>query len=527
MNADPVVGSRARARLLASQRRILDCIAGGAPLHEVLEMLVQLIEDQSEGLRCAILLADSARRQLRFAAAPNIPQDYKTHIEPYLRIAPNMGSCGTAAFLRKPIYTRDAATDRLWEECLDIAARNGLRAIWSTPILSDECDVLGTFAMYYGEPRSPDPAQMELIEMGTQLARVAIEATKASALLRAIFLEAPQALVIGDLQGNIIRLNPAFERLFGHTRDELKGRSIPSLVNERDRAPYQKLMHEVANERRDHFAADTRYRRADGTSVWVHATTSLLRGPAGEALCLVTLVEDVSERRRAEDAARATARKLRALTRRLVDLQEAERRKISHELHDSVGQTLTALRINMDIMRERLSKGGDPLVRERNDDSLELIESAFKAVQDVMYDLRPPMLDDYGLVASLQWYGREYTRRTGVEVDVRDHQVPRLAGDAELALFRIAQEALTNVARHAHASSVAIDISMNGEDVVLAIADDGVGFDREDGRSDRAGYGLTTMRERSEALGGTFAIASEENAGTRIVVTVPGGACGK
>jgi len=327
--------------------------------------------------------------------------------------------------------------------------------------------------------------------------------------------------VIGDLEGNIVRLNPAFERLLGHAREELKGRSIAALVNERDRARYRELMREVAAEERNHFAIDTRYRRADGTSTWVHAMTSLLRGPNAEPLCLVTVAEDISERLRAEEARNRGARKLRALTRRLVDLQEAERRKISRELHDCVGQTLTALRINMDMIREEAAKDGNRVISERNDDSLGLIEYAFKAVQNVMYDLRPPMLDEYGLTASLQWYAKDFTRRTGIEVEVHDHEVPRLATQIELALFRIVQEALTNVARHADAVAVTIDVSMNGDDVVLSIADDGVGFDREDGGTEPAGYGLSTMRERSEALGGTFAIVSEENKGTRIAVTVP------
>src|SRR5436189_2481580 len=97
-------------------------------------------------------------------------------IGPFLGFAPEMGSCGTAAFLRKPVYTQDTGTDPLWKECRDIAVRNGLRAIWSTPILSDDNAVLGTFAMYYGEPRLPSPEHIQLIDMATQMARVAIEA---------------------------------------------------------------------------------------------------------------------------------------------------------------------------------------------------------------------------------------------------------------------------------------------------------------------------------------------------------------
>jgi len=165
-----------RAALIDSQRRVLERIANGAPLGEILETLVRLIEEQAHGMRCAVLLADSQGQRLSFAAAPSIPEDYKAGIDPFLRIAPGMGSCGTAAFLREPVYTQDTATDPLWKDCGDIAVRNGLRAIWSTPILSDDNAVLGTFAMYYGEPRLPSPEHIQLIDMATQMARVAIEA---------------------------------------------------------------------------------------------------------------------------------------------------------------------------------------------------------------------------------------------------------------------------------------------------------------------------------------------------------------
>src|SRR6266852_5297481 len=175
-----------RAALLDSQRRVLERIANGAPLREILETLVRLIEEQAHGMRCAVLLADTQQQRLRFAAAPSIPEDYKTGIGPFLRIAPEMGSCGTAAFLREPVYTRDTATDPLWKDCSDIAVRNELRAIWSTPILSDDNAVLGTFAMYYGEPRLPSPEHIQLIDMATQMARVAIEAKGSEERMQAL-----------------------------------------------------------------------------------------------------------------------------------------------------------------------------------------------------------------------------------------------------------------------------------------------------------------------------------------------------
>ncbi|HEX9435516.1 MAG TPA: GAF domain-containing protein, partial [Burkholderiales bacterium] len=136
-------GRDRRSALLDCQRQILERIAIGAPLAESLGTLVRLIEEQTPDMRCAVLLADAEQRALSFAAAPNIPEDYKQGIEPFLRIAPDMGSCGTAAYLRAPVYTEDTATDPRWEGCRHFAVRNGLRAIWSTPILGDDNAVLG------------------------------------------------------------------------------------------------------------------------------------------------------------------------------------------------------------------------------------------------------------------------------------------------------------------------------------------------------------------------------------------------
>jgi PAS domain-containing protein len=220
--------------LLDSERRVLERIASGAPLREILETLVRLIEEQAHGMRCAVLLVDTMQQRLRFAAAPNIPEAYKAGIDPFLRIALNMGSCGTAAFLRKPVYTKDTGIDALWEDCREIAVRNGLRAIWSTPILSDDNAVLGTFAMYYSEPRLPSTDHIHLIDMATQMVRVAIEAKSSEELLRTVFEGAPCGMGITDLEGNIVRVNPAFARLVGHTQAELQGKTIADVTYDED-----------------------------------------------------------------------------------------------------------------------------------------------------------------------------------------------------------------------------------------------------------------------------------------------------
>jgi PAS domain S-box-containing protein len=281
-----------RAALLDSQRRVLERIASGAPLEEILETLVRLIEEQAGDMRCAVLLADAGQQRLRFVAAPNIPDDYKRGIEPYLRIAPDMGSCGTAAFLRQPVYTRDTAIDPLWENCGGIAVRNNLRAIWSTPILSDANLVLGTFAMYYGEPRLPAKEHIELIDMATQMARVAIEAKHDEEMLRMVFEGASDGILITDLAGVMVRANPAFAAMLGYTPAELHGKKIADISQEEHDLA---LIEELLALGGDEIASDRRYRSKSGAILWARERSALRRDTAGEPRYVLTQVKKMTE----------------------------------------------------------------------------------------------------------------------------------------------------------------------------------------------------------------------------------------
>jgi PAS domain S-box-containing protein len=290
----PTAEPGTRAALLESQRRVLERIASGAPLEEILETLVRLIEEQAGDMRCAVLLADPAQQRLRFVAAPSIPDDYRLGIEPYLRIAPDMGSCGTAAFLRQPVYTRDTATDPLWENCGQIAVRNGLRAIWSTPILSDASIVLGTFAMYYGEPRLPAEEHIQLIDMATQMARVAIEAKHDDEMLRMVFEGAADGMLITDLAGVIVRANPAFAAMLGYTPAELHGKTFAHITQGEDA---RALVEELLSLGRDEIAIDRRYRSKGGAILWARERSALRRDGAGEPRYVLTRVERITEAR--------------------------------------------------------------------------------------------------------------------------------------------------------------------------------------------------------------------------------------
>ena len=217
-------------------------------------------------------------------------------------------------------------------------------------------------------------------------------------------------------------------------------------------------------------------------------------------------------------------KQIRVYARRLSTAEEIERRRLARELHDRVGQNLAAISINLNYARDHLQLAGGGRTARRLDDAIAQIGEISACIRDVMCELRPPVLDDYGLVAALRWYAQQVATRWSLDVQVVERRPwPRLSGDREMVLFRIVQEALLNVAQHAQATTVRITADLRPATAVLTIADDGQGFDTASvGQArKRSGWGLVTMRERAEGVGATLRIDSSPGAGTHVVVRMP------
>lgn len=248
-----------------------------------------------------------------------------------------------------------------------------------------------------------------------------------------------------------------------------------------------------------------------GGAVASHVTISQHKKIEAEK---IRLYEEVSRQRQ----------QLRALSQQVAEAQEAERKGLAREMHDRVGQSLTALDFNLNLIRAWLAElpGETGQIQAQLDDSLGLITEMSKTIQNVMADLRPPVLDDYGLVTALHWYSTRLTARTGLRISTYGEEpAPRLAASVENALFRIAQEALTNVAKHALARQVTVTLEVEGDTVRLVVTDDGAGFEPLQLESvERQGWGLLTMTERAEAVGGRCFIHSQSGQGTQVIVEV-------
>src|SRR6266850_1306166 len=272
------------------------------------------------------------------------------------------------------------------------------------------------------------------------------------------------------------------------------------------------------------FTHEDRVRRPDDTERIVRTQGEIVRDPKGRVLKMVGACLDVTEGRNAEIALRAAAASLQSLTRRLVQVEEAERRRIAGELHDRVGQNLSALNINLDIVLGALGADAPQDVRLRPRDSLGLVDGTLQTIEDVMADLRPPLLEEYGLGAALGWYGEEFAKRTNIAVEFEDlarEHSRRLRRESAVALFRIAQEALTNVAKHAQAKHVELRLEADAQQMLLTVRDDGAGFDPAAAAARASRLGMTTMRERVVAAGGSLELESAPNEGTTLRASVP------
>lgn len=233
---------------------------------------------------------------------------------------------------------------------------------------------------------------------------------------------------------------------------------------------------------------------------------------------------DITERKKALESQKANAEQIRDLLHRLVTVQEAERRGLSANLHDMVGQSLSVLGMGLETIRSLLPGAVQKQTEVTFGEMNRLLKETMGSVRAVMSDLRPPLLDDYGLFAAIEWHARQFESRTGLHVAVEGAAPePRLAPEVELALFRIAQEALINIAKHAAASQARIMIAGIAGGARLLVEDDGRGarVARAANDPDSSGWGMAVMRERAAAVGGALRVEHPDR-GMRIVVEVGG-----
>ncbi len=329
------------------------------------------------------------------------------------------------------------------------------------------------------------------------------------------------AIVAVDGHMLILLFNPAAELMFGRTAEDTLGLPLETLIPQRLRGVH---VHHMANfngpghelPRTVVPQRDIVGLRADGSEFPIESTFS--KAVVDGHLQMTAVLRDATEKRKAEMELREANSQLRELSNSLTQVREQERTRISRELHDDLGQQLTGLKLSLSWLGNRI-KDGRETAAQNVDDMRHQLDAAIASVRRIAAELRPPVLDDLDFSEALAWQTREFTRHSALEVSL-NLEAGALVKDNEVAtaLFRIVQEALTNVVRHAQATQLQIGLNQRDGQLVLTIHDNGRGFD---GLVRKGGVGLVGMRERCSAIGGVFGIESSPGTGTTISVSVP------
>ena len=553
--------------LLAGEKRLLEMVAKGDSLPSILDAICRLVEELCSGCLCSILLLDSSGKRLWHGAGPSIPKPYAQAIDGFV-IGPNVGSCGSAAYRAEQVIVSDIATDSRWTSFRDEALTNGLRACWSTPILSFENKVLGTFAMYYREPRSPAPRHQDVIEQITHLASIAIQRKRAEEALRA-----SEQLARGQVEAltyslDVLATAPAPDKFLGQMLSTM-GRLLAAqsvilwLLDESDDSLVLRA-----------WAEGTNFAKADPEHPWVKNPLSwkqdrglrdlffsgvpvvcedlehdpdislelreyLKSGGTKKFLRIPTLVggrvrgfigirhgERPSYRPEEIELAQALAHQA-MLAIQLNEFAEQsrqaaileERNRMARDIHDTLAQGFTGVIVQLEAAEDAIGCSRRKEVNEHLQRAAELARRSLSEARRSVHALRPEALQAGNFWDALQGIVKNTTAGTALHTTFELHgQLRDLPPVWQENLLHIGQEGLTNALKYAHARNFETRLTSDTKELRLELRDDGDGFE-VNARHD--GFGLAGMRERVEQMGGSLKITSARGKGTKLVVTLP------
>ncbi|HEY4362057.1 MAG TPA: PAS domain S-box protein [Bryobacteraceae bacterium] len=373
------------------------------------------------------------------------------------------------------------------------------------------------WAMASGSVRCNDagvPIRVDGITIDiTERKEAELRLRESEARFRAMFENAGVGIALVNHEGVLTECNPALAQLLGYSSEELRHMSFPQFTHkddvERDWAKFQDLIAGLS----DRYAVEKRYWRKNGQLIWAHLVVSLVRDAEGKPLFSIGMVEDITQRRVAEQ-------ELRALSEKLINTQEQERTRMARELHDDIAQQLAALSISVSNLKRTIS-ASDVELRTQTDRLHQRLAGAAESVRRLSHELHPAVLEHSGIAAALESYCEKFSVLNHIEVSLdAEGRFDDISPAVALCLYRVTQEALQNVAKHSAAKQAHVELSRSNGQVHLKISDEGRGF--EAARSvPRAGLGLVSMKERARLVNGTLHIDSAPGKGTRLRVSIP------
>jgi two-component system sensor histidine kinase UhpB len=334
---------------------------------------------------------------------------------------------------------------------------------------------------------------------------------------RSLIEKGNEIIAMHDREGNVIYISPSIEKLMGYTAEGRVGKNAFEFIHPDDVQRIKKILGKLVANPGSTATAQWRQQHADGSWHWMEGVaTNLLHDPAVGAV--VHNFRDISERERIETELIEKNTELQKLSAYLQHVREEERKYIAREVHDEIGQLVSALKIDIDWVNIKIPEL-DASAQKRIDHATKTIEVLIASIRKIASSLRPSILDDFGLNAAVEWQCREIRNVNGIQcIFNTDFDDKNLSIETKTELFRITQESLTNVMRHSQAENVAVEITEDEEGIHLKIIDDGKGFDTTVTKNT---LGLIGLRERAVSLNGSLRIESEPGKGTIVSATIP------
>ena len=329
-------------------------------------------------------------------------------------------------------------------------------------------------------------------------------------------------LGVQDENGIWIYVNDRFCEMLGYSRDEMIGRPLTDFLNQTDLDTYRRQM--VGRIRGESGFYEMSWLRKDGQAIFTLVSSKPIFAERRQFKGSFAVITGITDRKRAEEALRESEKQLRHLSSQLLTAQETERKRISRELHDELGQALTVMKLRLNFIEKNLSdrQGG---IKEECQRAIEYIDQVIEDVRRLSRDLSPMILEDFGLSAAIRWVINNFAKRYTIKVALTMIDIDSLISQESYTIvYRIIQEALTNIGKHSDARNVSLSIERDSGLVSFLIEDDGKGFNPVEAVTrgpEEKGLGLATMRGRAQMLGGTLTIQSEEGKGTRIAMNIP------
>ena len=386
--------------------------------------------------------------------------------------------------------------------------------VWIFGEVAEERDAEGRVTGYVGTATDITELRRmraELEQSQAELEERVVERTRQIERMALIVAASDDAIISSDFAGNVVSWNPAAETIFGYTAEEMIGKSS-LLLSPPERIEEARMLKAQARSGETVRQFETVRVARSGELIEVALSLFPLRDAEGQVLGTSAIVRDIRERKKAEH-------QLRQLSWRLLQSQDGERRRLARELHDSTAQTVVALAMNLSL----LTQNGAALSEEKRAallaDSLALAGDTVRDLRTQSYLLHPPLLDERGLNAALRWFVQGFTERSGIAVEIEiDAEFPRLHEQLEMTIFRIVQESLSNVRRHAQSAVASVRVALGGGWVTLEIRDRGCGL--PPGGGGGTGVGIAGMRERLLQLGGSLTLAPNDP-GTAVLARLP------